>query len=686
MAKKTTTKFTIRADDKTRATLNSIKKNFNNMGRSAKTAQGGVGGLASTLMNLSGGAMGIAAGFVAIGAGMTKMYAQALTSADAIQKLGLRLNASAEELSTYQYISERAGVSFNTLTMAWQRMIRRVSEAAKGTGEAKAALKEMGLEAKALSRLSPSKEFEAIVDALRKMPEEDQLRLAMKVFDSEGAGAVIQILNQDIDELTQRFTDLGGVMSEDMVRAAADAKDAATDLRTAWGGLGNELMQNVAPVMTAILNGLTDLVDGTSDLESKTADLHQEAKELYDRKFWKDGPLGLSIMDVKKYNDAVDRYVVDGIKNWKQELQDTIKVQQELQNEMAILTAGFNPNAFQFGEDQKNDNTPEAVAAMMSYDDVLTAVEVANNKLVKSKKSIIEKTRLEYQAIKRANGVDLEWIAIKKSKLELLKELSKIDKAGMTFGDLGPPGAPTGLLKAPQPADDMNETLKDNSFALDFDDKILSAVSGFEDLKQAEIDVMLAAKEAREEMGLFAGTAETMAAIMTQSISSAVLEMSDTIGYALGDILANMIGLTDGPIMIGRAFKQMTIGILKDLSAMIVKMLIVKAIMSIFPGFGLAANPIVSIASGVAGARADGGPVGANQTYLVGERGPELFTPNNGGSITPNEQLGGSVTNNNSITIKTDGNIFSDPLALRRVAEVLNDELSNVQNTYYATS
>ncbi len=41
----------------------------------------------------------------------------------------------------------------------------------------------------------------------------------------------------------------------------------------------------------------------------------------------------------------------------------------------------------------------------------------------------------------------------------------------------------------------------------------------------------------------------------------------------------------------------------------------------------------------VAGARADGGPTGMGRTYLVGERGPELFTPKRSGSITPNHQL-----------------------------------------------
>jgi hypothetical protein len=41
----------------------------------------------------------------------------------------------------------------------------------------------------------------------------------------------------------------------------------------------------------------------------------------------------------------------------------------------------------------------------------------------------------------------------------------------------------------------------------------------------------------------------------------------------------------------------------------------------------------------VAGARAEGGPVNAGEFYLVGEKGPELFKPNAGGSIIPNHQM-----------------------------------------------
>ena len=41
--------------------------------------------------------------------------------------------------------------------------------------------------------------------------------------------------------------------------------------------------------------------------------------------------------------------------------------------------------------------------------------------------------------------------------------------------------------------------------------------------------------------------------------------------------------------------------------------------------------------------RANGGPVGAGKSYMVGERGPEMFVPNTGGRIVPNSDMGSST-------------------------------------------
>ena len=52
--------------------------------------------------------------------------------------------------------------------------------------------------------------------------------------------------------------------------------------------------------------------------------------------------------------------------------------------------------------------------------------------------------------------------------------------------------------------------------------------------------------------------------------------------------------------------------------------------------------------------RENGGPVKANQPYIVGERQPELFVPRTSGTILPSVPTGGGGTTNNMITVNVD--------------------------------
>jgi len=88
-------------------------------------------------------------------------------------------------------------------------------------------------------------------------------------------------------------------------------------------------------------------------------------------------------------------------------------------------------------------------------------------------------------------------------------------------------------------------------------------------------------------------------------------------------------------------------------------------------------NPIVQGISGAissifGGGRAAGGPVNAGTTYLVGEKGPELFTPSNSGNIIPNNRLS-AASGGNTININVTGAM--DPVGVaRQIASILNRE------------
>lgn len=74
---------------------------------------------------------------------------------------------------------------------------------------------------------------------------------------------------------------------------------------------------------------------------------------------------------------------------------------------------------------------------------------------------------------------------------------------------------------------------------------------------------------------------------------------------------------------------------------------------------------------GFGGARAAGGPVRAGGNYLVGENGPELFSPNTSGKIIPNGRMGG----NTIINVTVNGDVSGQEL-IDKVADGLMGKLS----------
>ncbi len=77
---------------------------------------------------------------------------------------------------------------------------------------------------------------------------------------------------------------------------------------------------------------------------------------------------------------------------------------------------------------------------------------------------------------------------------------------------------------------------------------------------------------------------------------------------------------------------QLVSAILADFERIAISQFIVKPIEGVISSIAGSLLPI-------GGALASGGPVSAGETYLVGEQGPELFTPAGAGTITSNADL-----------------------------------------------
>ncbi|MDJ0806451.1 MAG: hypothetical protein QNJ78_06410 [Gammaproteobacteria bacterium] len=209
----------------------------------------------ASLRNVRNSAQALVGVLGAIGFGT--LVKGAIDSADQIGKLSTRLGASTEALSQYKHVAELSGVSFNTLTMGLQRMTRRVAEAAQGTGEAQGALRELNLDAQDLAQLAPEDQFEIIADRLNQVgSQSDKVRLAMKLFDSEGVSLLQTMSNgaDGIQAMRMEADALGLTMSGQFVKDSEAAKDALARLDAASEGLALSFAQSLGPGLADITN------------------------------------------------------------------------------------------------------------------------------------------------------------------------------------------------------------------------------------------------------------------------------------------------------------------------------------------------------------------------------------------------------------------------------------------------
>ncbi len=151
--------------------------------------------------------------------------------------------------------------------------------------------------------------------------------------------------------------------------------------------------------------------------------------------------------------------------------------------------------------------------------------------------------------------------------------------------------------------------------------------------EQAVLDAAKLSEEAERKKLKAAKVAHEAA----KKAAADIIALNKSIGSSMENAMMSMV---DGTKSVKDAFKDMAREIIKELYRIyVVKKItgmITGAIEAKFaPDVGATANPHT---------RANGGPVSAGGRYIVGERGPEVFTPAMAGTITPNSGGVGSKT------------------------------------------
>lgn len=236
------------------------KKETTGLAKAMDGVKSSLAGAGKSLRNFAA-ALGVA---VSVG-GLTALISSTVNAADNINNLSVKINASTEALSEYKYVAEQTGITFTTLTTAWQRQTRRIADAAAGTGEAKLALQQLGLSAFELARLKPEEQFERIAEAMRGVTlESKQVSLAQKIWDTEGV-AVLQTVKEGskaIQQYREEARKLGLTLTKEQAQAATQANQAMARIKYTMTTMSHAVLPPLADALEKVSRWLMD--SGTS--------------------------------------------------------------------------------------------------------------------------------------------------------------------------------------------------------------------------------------------------------------------------------------------------------------------------------------------------------------------------------------------------------------------------------------
>lgn len=250
--------------------------------KNAQSAGSGIGGVLSGAIGgaLAGG--GVTAALGAVSAGVSAVTdavgtmgsavadgTQALVSnvagiaeyGDNIDKMSQKLGISAEAYQEWDAVMQHSGSSIESLKPAMKTL---AVQAEKGSD----AFERLGISEEEIANLSQEDLFSRVIAGLQEMGEGTERTYVASQLLGRGVtelGALLNTSAKDTQAMKDRVHELGGVMSDEAVKASAGFQDSLQDLTTGFDSIKRNLLSDFLPSMTEVMDGLTDILAGDAD-------------------------------------------------------------------------------------------------------------------------------------------------------------------------------------------------------------------------------------------------------------------------------------------------------------------------------------------------------------------------------------------------------------------------------------
>ncbi len=623
------------------------------------------------------------------GVGIVGITRDAIKANDELGKFATRLGIATDQLKVLQIAAELSGQKVTALTVGLQRMVRRINEAAVGTGEAKQAIIDLGLDAEKLAQRKPDEIFRAIAEKMEGVASQGQrIQLAFKLLDTEGVGLVntMKLLNSEgFVEIEKNARAMNAVLDDFDVAQFEAAKDNLTLMGLAFEGIKNSISIEVLPGLLLMrelivgaatdadevnrgFNGTTfEIVRGIGAIVGLAKGILNVLRAL---KIVGAGFIAFILAPIKKAEEGF-RLLANLLPGVTLDPKDTnigafIKAMETSIELTLPLVQGF------------EGITEEMDKVVALWRDAKVRAEATAKDVAEQRKeqAAISTELLKQLEIRRKAALAEAAAAAARSKIESIIG-STLSASQKIAADIALINAAILTARALE-SDNEEEINRLLEARLALVGKLVAAqrsAAGLQTdtekakelqqiLKQSTLEsVDLARKIAIVNEAILAGEGEKnellMARIQLQrDMEKALIKEAESLEH-IGEIgvqaFRNMQTiLADFFAEAGGGFDNMARQFALMLRRMIAELLakrLLLAFLKLFAPTPDSGGTAPASLTGVLTGRAHGGPLAAGQLSLVGERGPELFVPRSAGTIVPNSGLGGNITVMHNITV-----------------------------------
>lgn len=194
---------------------------------------------------------------------------------DNIDKMSQKMGMSAEGYQEWDFIMQHCGTSMETMKASMKTLANAASTGSE-------AFDQLGISQEQIANMSQEELFNATIAALQNVEDETTRTYLAGQTLGRGAtelGALLNTSAEDTEAMRQQVHDLGGVMSDDAVKAAAAYKDSLQNLQTSISGLKNNMSAELLPAVTQVMDGLTLIFSG-GDMDAGMEMIGQGIDEL----------------------------------------------------------------------------------------------------------------------------------------------------------------------------------------------------------------------------------------------------------------------------------------------------------------------------------------------------------------------------------------------------------------------